>query len=152
MWCEAHGRDSLLTPEQVGNSTLAMVLNEESLPVGSAPARDIQLHGRQGIEDAPILSIVTIRLRDILSDSERVKQMQCGPIFHTTQHWTDTVHLLETRSKWDWKGCTLGQILRVHIPTALLDWQIPQESHRREGVTVVDRPDHIPGIQHCWTF
>jgi len=54
----------------------------------------------------------------------RVRRMQCGPICHTTQHQTNTIHQLETRSESNWDGRTpnsLGQILWVRIPTVLLD-------------------------------
>ena len=69
--------------------------------------------------------------------------MHCGLICHTTQHQTNTVHQLETRSECGWDGRTpnsLGQILRVRISTVLLDWQMPQKGQGREGVTAVDSP------------
>ena len=121
----------------------AMVLGEESLPISSAPARDIQLCGRRGVQNSTVLSGMAPGSGNFSADSNEVRGMRCGPIRHTTQHPINTVCQLEARPECNWDRCTsnpLGQILRVCIPTVLFDWQMPQESQGGESTTVVDSP------------
>ena len=46
----------------------------------------------------------------------------------------------------------MGQLLRIRIPTILLDWQMPQEGQRGEGTSGFDSPSvEVQAVVYSFT-